>query len=134
MTIIDKIDLSNFKNLIHEEIQCIINFTNDENSGQSTSINIANKHQKKKNKKKKDEKCYRCLKSEHFARDYKMKLKDKNDDEKTRNRFFRFPINRFEAGVFELAEHHEGQKKQQRRKHKLPRTEPVLAFGQPEQK
>ena len=60
MTTIDKIDLSNFKNLIRKETQYMINFINDENSSQSASINIANKHQKKKNKKKKDEKLKAC--------------------------------------------------------------------------
>ena len=52
MTTIDKIDLSDFKGLVHEETQCMINFTGDENSNQSASTNIANKHQKKKDKKK----------------------------------------------------------------------------------
>src|SRR5947207_14080055 len=88
MVIIDNIDSSDFKDLIREEIQRMINFTNDENSGQSASTNIANKHQKKKNKKK-DEKCYHCLKFEHFARDCKMKLKDKDNDEDKRDGNFK---------------------------------------------
>src|SRR5436190_22282732 len=54
---LDKISLSDFKGLVHEETQCIINFTNGENSVLPASANIANRRQKKKkDKKKKDEK------------------------------------------------------------------------------
>ena len=51
---LDKISLSDFKGLVHEETQCMINFTNGENSVQSASANIMNRHQKKKKDKKKE--------------------------------------------------------------------------------
>ncbi len=97
---LDKISLSDFKGLVHEETQCMINFnfkglvreetqrminfTNGENSVQSASANIANRHQKKKKDKKKKE-CYRCGEIGHFAKNCKGKLKDKDDDEDKRD-------------------------------------------------
>ncbi len=56
------------------------------------------------------------------------------DDKKTRDRFLRFPIDRFEARILEAAEHHEGKKKQERRQNEFPFAELVFAFSQPEQK
>src|SRR6266496_213175 len=84
---LDKISLSDFKGLVREETQRMINFTNGENSVQSASANIANKHQKKKkDKKKKDEKeCYHCGKLGHFVKNCKAKLEDKDDDEDKRD-------------------------------------------------
>ncbi len=76
---LDKISLSDFKGLVHEETQCMINFTNGENSVQFASANIANKHQKKKDKKEKE--CYHCGKLGHFVKNCKAKLKDKDNDE-----------------------------------------------------
>src|SRR5436190_4218765 len=81
---LDKISLSDFKGLVHEETQRMINFTNGENSVQSASANIANRHQKKKKDKKKKE-CYRCGEIGHFAKNCKGKLKDKDDDEDKRD-------------------------------------------------
>src|ERR1043166_2953293 len=58
---------------------------------------------------------------------------NKDDGEKTRDRFFRSPVDRLEAGILELAEHHEGQKEEQRREKESPIAQPMFAFGQPEQ-
>src|SRR5436305_9986949 len=79
MMILDKIDLSDFKDLVREEIQCMINFIDDENSIQSAT-NFANKHQKKKKNNKRKE-CFRCKEIEHFVKNCKVKLKNKNNDE-----------------------------------------------------
>src|SRR5436190_24097608 len=64
---LDKISLSDFKGLVHEETQHMINFTNGENSVQSASANIMNRHQKKKKDKKKKE-CYHCERLGLFER------------------------------------------------------------------
>src|SRR5436305_11748345 len=79
MIILNKIDLFNFKNLVSEEIQCMINFTDDENSIQSV-INFVNKYQKKKKNNKRKE-CFHCREIEHFIKNCKVKLKNKNNDE-----------------------------------------------------
>src|SRR5947199_91430 len=68
MMILDKIDLFDFKNLVREEIQCMINFTNNENSIQSAT-NFVNKHQKKKKNNKRKE-CFRYKEIIHFERSY----------------------------------------------------------------
>ena len=62
---LDKITLSDFKGLVREETQRMINFTNgsDANSAvQSSAANIANKQKKKKSKKDSKNKgnCHRC--------------------------------------------------------------------------
>ena len=56
---LDKVSLSDFKGLVHEETQRVINFTNGEISVQSSVANIANKHQKKQGPKTKGD-CHRC--------------------------------------------------------------------------
>src|SRR5436305_15017426 len=84
MIILNKIDLFNFKNLVREETQCMINFTDDENSIQSV-INFVNKHQKKKKNNERKE-CFRCREIEHFVKNYRAKLKNKNNDEEKKKR------------------------------------------------
>src|SRR5436309_14968710 len=79
MMILDKIDLFDFKNLVCKETQCMINFTDDENSVQSAT-NFVNKHQKKKKNNKRKE-CFRCREIEHFVKNCRAKLKNKNNDE-----------------------------------------------------
>src|SRR5205823_3636853 len=55
-------------------------------------------------------------------------------DQKVRDRFLRFPVDRFETGIFEPTEHHEGKEKQQRWQNEFPSAEMVFAFGEPKQK
>ena len=82
--VLDKIGLSDFKGLVREETQRMINFTDGENSVQSAA-NFANKHQKKKKDNKRKE-CFRCREVGHFAKNCRAKLEDKDNDEEKEKR------------------------------------------------
>src|SRR5229473_3464345 len=65
---------------------------------------------------------------------HRRKDEDEENNQKSRNGFFRFPIDRLETGVLETAEHHEGKEEQEGRQNEFPFAEMVLAFSQPQQK
>src|SRR6202011_3541260 len=59
---------------------------------------------------------------------------DNADDKKTRNRFGSSPIDGLEARILKAAEHHEREKKHERRQDEFPFPEVMFALCQPEQK
>ena len=80
---LEKLSLSDFKGLVHEETQRMINLANDENSVQSSVANIAYKHHKKPKKGPKTKvNCHRCGNPGHYAKDYRADLSDKDNDDK----------------------------------------------------
>src|SRR5206468_5728171 len=59
---------------------------------------------------------------------------DQTDNKKPRDRLFCFPVDPLEARIFEPAEHHKGEKKQEGGQNEFPVAEVMFAFGEPEQK
>src|SRR5205814_8756222 len=57
---------------------------------------------------------------------------DRDQEKETRNRTRRSPVNRLEAGITKLAEHHEGKKKHERRQRVFPAADRPLSFIEPE--
>src|SRR5205807_3027936 len=52
---------------------------------------------------------------------------------KARDRLFGAPVDRLEAGIAELTEHHKGEQQHQEWQHVFPFTDRALAFVEPEQ-
>src|SRR5436309_13718561 len=65
---------------------------------------------------------------------HRCKDEDEENNQKSRNGFLRFPIDRLETGVLETAEHHEGKEEEEGRQNEFPFADMVLAFSQLQQK
>ena len=87
---LDKMDLSDFKGLVREETLRMINFKDEGESGVA-SANIANKGKKEKNpktdSKTKKGNCHRCGEPGHFAKDCKVNIEDKDNDDGKQKRY-----------------------------------------------
>ena len=83
---LDKMDLSDFKGLVHEETLRMIKFMDGENLGTSNASIVNQGKKKKKNsngnsKTKKKGNCHRCGEPGHFAKDCKANIEDKDNDD-----------------------------------------------------
>src|SRR5206468_9840695 len=61
------------------------------------------------------------------------KNENKDNDKKAWDRFLRLPIDRLEARILKPAEHHEGEKEQQRRQHEAPTAEMMFTLRKPKE-